>query len=76
MTRIRLTPAARKLSVHLSLVVVVTMLTGCMNLATLTGEPSYVGSDPSGRSVYQAPLWEGGGYFVYDNGARNFLRDR
>lgn len=50
------------------------LLGGCY--ATLTGEPSYVGTDPDGRSVYQAPIWEGGGYFVYDRGARTFLRDR
>lgn len=52
----------------------VALLSGCM--ATLLGQPSYVGRDPSGRTVYQSPIWEGGGYFVFDNGARAFLKDR
>jgi len=76
MTQTRLRNAVRKLALAIAFGIAVTMMTGCMNLATLTGAPSYVGSDPSGRSVYQAPLWEGGGYFTYDNGARTFLEDR
>jgi hypothetical protein len=66
----------QKIKTILVAVTIASTLSGCMNAATLTGEPSYVGRDPSGRSVYQAPLWEGGGYFVYDDGARTFLRDR
>jgi hypothetical protein len=67
---------ARKLATVFSVALAVSTMTGCMNLATLTGQPTYVGSDPSGRSVYQAPLWEGGGYFVYENGGRAFMKDR
>jgi len=76
MPHARYLTAARKLATLFSVALAVSALAGCMNLATLTGQPSYVGSNPSGRLVYQAPLWEGGGYFVYEDGGRAFLKDR
>jgi hypothetical protein len=76
MSNTRLVPRARKLAQALPVALALAFLPGCVSSATLMGEPRPVGRDPSGRTVYQAPLWEGGGYFVYDNGARTFMRDR
>lgn len=74
MVRTRNTLLPRKLPTIFVAALAVSVLPGCM--ATLTGAPSYVGSDPSDRSVHQATLREGGGYFVFENGSRAFLRDR